>query len=144
MKTQTLSVAFLISAAGLLAACDRMDNSTPTRTTTTTPSTTTPSTPPKADNTDRNTADRNSTTKTPLDQSNTEVATRITADIRKAIIDDKTMSTNAQNCKIITDSAGVVTLRGPVASQAEKDSIAAKAKAVTGVTSVVNELEVKN
>jgi len=53
------------------------------------------------------------------------------------------MSTNAQNCKIITDKAGIVTLRGPVNSQAEKDAIAAKAQAIAGVTKVVNELEVK-
>jgi hyperosmotically inducible protein len=55
---------------------------------------------------------------------------------------DSAMSINAQNCKIITQK-GAVTLRGPVASQAEKDAIAAKAKAVPGVTSVTNELEVK-
>ena len=53
------------------------------------------------------------------------------------------MSMNAQNCKIITDKSGIVTLRGPVASQAEKDAIEAKAKTIAGVTSVVNELEVK-
>jgi osmotically-inducible protein OsmY len=56
---------------------------------------------------------------------------------------DKAMSMNAQNCKIITDKSGVVTLRGVVDSQAEKDAIQAKAQAVAGVTRVDNQLEVK-
>ena len=143
MKLHRIAGVGLIVSAGLLGGFDRTANDTSSTRNTGTTNNTTSTTPNRADNTSRNTADRDSTTKTPLDQSNTDVATRITADIRKAIMDDKSMSTNAQNCKIITDSAGVVTLRGPVASQAEKDSIAAKAKAVSGVTSVVNELEVK-
>ena len=115
-------------------ACDKTDTNSTT------------STPPKGaqpDNTARNKADRDMQTKTPMDQSNSSADIKITADIRRAIMDDKSMSTNAQNCKIITDKAGVVTLRGPVGSQAEKDSIEAKAKAVAGVTNVINELEVK-
>lgn len=108
-----------------------------------------PSAPPApaprtdADNTARNKVDRDNQTKTPMDQSNSSANVKVTADIRKAIMDDSSMSIDAQNCKIITDQAGVVTLRGPVASQSEKDAIEAKAKAVAGVTRVVNELEVK-
>jgi hyperosmotically inducible periplasmic protein len=94
------------------------------------------------DNTGRNERDRAGDTTTPPDQQENQADVRITADIRKAILDDKGMSVNAQNCKVVTQN-GVVTLRGPVDSQAEKDSIEAKARAVTGVTSVVNELEVK-
>lgn len=98
---------------------------------------------PKADNTERNKADRDmDTSKTPMDQSNSDSDVKITADIRRAIMDESGMSVNAQNCKIITQN-GVVTLRGPVATQAEKDSIEAKARAAAGVTNVVNELEVK-
>ena len=52
------------------------------------------------------------------------------------------MSINAQNCKVICDKA-VVTLRGVVNSQAEKDTIGAKAMAVAGVISVDNQLVVK-
>lgn len=96
-----------------------------------------------ADNTARNRGDGSAPAKTPMDQSNANKDLQITADIRKAIIDDISMSVNAQNCKIITDGAGVVTLRGAVDSQAEKDSIERKAKAVAGVSRVVNELEVK-
>ncbi len=95
------------------------------------------------DNSARNEADRNANAKTPLDQSNDPAAIKITADIRRAILDDPTMSINAQNCKVITDKSGVVTLRGPVASESEKTAIEAKARAVPGVTGVVNQLEVK-
>jgi len=43
--------------------------------------------------------------------------------------------------KIVTMD-GAVTLRGPVKSDAEKHSIAAKAKSVAGVKSVDDQLEV--
>ena len=99
--------------------------------------------PVAADNTARNTTDRSGSTKTPMDQSESAASIKITADVRRAIMDDKSMSTRAQNCKVITDKAGRVTLRGVVSSQAEKDSIQAKATAVAGVTNVDNQLEVK-
>jgi len=78
-----------------------------------------------------------------MDQSNSKADIDITASIRRAIMEDKSMSMNAQNVKIIT-AAGVTTLRGPVNSQAEKDAIEAKAKAVAGVTRVDNQIEVTN
>lgn len=99
--------------------------------------------PPAADNTARNDRDRNAGSPTPENQSENETDRRITADIRKALVGNKSLSTNAQNCKIITKD-GVVTLRGPVASQAEKDQIASVATGTSGVQSVVNELEIKS
>lgn len=99
-----------------------------------------PAPPPAADNTAKN---RNDTDPTPLNQGQGETDIKITADIRRAIMDDASMSASAQNCKVITQD-GVVTLRGPVASQAEKDAIEAKAKAVAGVARVDNQLEVKS
>jgi osmotically-inducible protein OsmY len=81
--------------------------------------------------------------KTPMDQSESAVHIKITADIRREILDDKSMSTNAQNCKVITDSNGRVTLRGAVDTQAERDSIGAKASRIAGGTNVDNLLEVK-
>jgi len=97
---------------------------------------------PAPDNTARNKGD-SSAAKTPMDQSQSGDDVKVTAAIRRAIMDDKAMSMNAQNCKIITDKSGVVTLRGVVDSQAEKDAIQAKAQAVAGVTRVDNQLEVK-
>lgn len=99
--------------------------------------------PGATDNTARSQADRPGDAKTPMDQSESSASIRITADIRRAIMDDDSMSTGAQNCKIITDDAGRVTLRGKVDSQAEKDSIEAKATGVAGVTAVDNQLEVE-
>jgi len=81
--------------------------------------------------------------KTPMDQSESAAHIKITADIRREILDDKSMSTSAQNCKVITDSNGRVTLRGAVDSQAEKDSIGVKAKRIAGETNVDNLLEVR-
>ncbi|MFN0131541.1 MAG: BON domain-containing protein [Phycisphaerales bacterium] len=99
---------------------------------------------PAPDNTAKNKAERAGDTKTPMDQSESSADIKVTAAIRRAVMDDKSMSMNAQNCKIITDKSGLVTLRGVVNSQTEKDSIEAKAKAVEGVTRVDNQLEVKS
>jgi osmotically-inducible protein OsmY len=96
-----------------------------------------------ADNTGRNERDRSGETLTPPDQSGKTADIDITAEVRRAIVDDKTMSFNARNAKIITVD-GVVTLRGPVDSQQEKDALEAIAAKCTGVTKVVNELEVKS
>lgn len=97
---------------------------------------------PNADNTDKNERDKSGETLTPIDQSNDAADIKITADTRKMVIDDKTLSLNAKNCKIITEKGGVVTLRGPVDSAAEKAAIAEHAK-MAGATSVNNQLEVK-
>jgi osmotically-inducible protein OsmY len=65
----------------------------------------------------------------------------LTQQIRKAVMDDKSLSTYAHNVKIISQN-GTVTLRGPVRSEEEKEAIEAKAKAVAGVSAVNNELTV--
>lgn len=66
----------------------------------------------------------------------------ITQKIRKAIHEDKNLSTYAHNVKIITQD-GKVTLRGPVRSEEEKDNIQAKAVAVAGEENVTNQLEIQ-
>jgi len=55
---------------------------------------------------------------------------------------DKSLSTYAQNVKIITQS-GQVTLKGPVRSDDEKRSIEAKAIEVAGQNRVTSELNIK-
>jgi hyperosmotically inducible periplasmic protein len=97
--------------------------------------------PPAADNSGKNVRDRQGSTMTPGDQSNAKSDVAITQAVRKAVMADKELSTNAHNVKIIT-SNGVVTLRGPVKSAAEKTTIAAKAEQVAGVKSVNNQLEI--
>ncbi|MBL8886282.1 MAG: BON domain-containing protein [Phycisphaerales bacterium] len=127
---------------GLLGGCERRSETPPPAPSSTRAVDTSAPSSAAPDNTAVNKVDRNSGTKTPMDQSNSKSDIDITASIRRAIMEDKEMSTNAQNCKIITEG-GVVTLRGPVNSQAEKDAIEAKAKAASGVTRVDNQLEVK-
>jgi hyperosmotically inducible periplasmic protein len=96
----------------------------------------------KADNSGRNQRDADGATVQPTDQSNNKADLEITQAVRKAVTADDSLSTNAQNVKIVT-SGGVVTLRGPVKSEAEKSNIATKAKSVAGVSRVDNQLEIE-
>ena len=93
------------------------------------------------DNTNVNKRDVNEQTLTPLDQSNSEADINITQSIRKSIMSEN-FSMNAKNIKIITQN-GDVTLRGPVDSSAESVRIAELAKAVPGLKTLNNQLEVK-
>ena len=70
-------------------------------------------------------------TKTADSQPNTAADRATTAKVRKAIVEDKGLSTYAHNVKIITMN-GQVTLKGPVKSEDEKNSILAKAAAIAG------------
>ena len=97
--------------------------------------------PPAADNSGKNVRDRTDASVTPGDQSNAKSDVAITKAIRKAVVADKALSTNAHNVKIITKN-GVVTLRGPVKSAEEKSTVAAKAEGAAGVKSVDNQLEI--
>jgi hyperosmotically inducible periplasmic protein len=97
----------------------------------------------KADNTERNVRDRDDKTLTPTNQGGSAADRDVTAAIRKAIVDNDALSTNAQNVKIVT-IAGVVTLRGPVETSEEKAAIAATAEKTSGVKRVDNQLEIKN
>jgi hyperosmotically inducible periplasmic protein len=94
-----------------------------------------------ADNTARN-ADNSTLSETATAQSESKADVEMTAAIRKAIVDDKSLSVNAHNVKVITAN-GVVTLRGPVKSEEEKRAVEAKAKQVAGVSQVNNLLEVE-
>ena len=95
-----------------------------------------------ADNTGRNVRDRDETAKTPTDQGNNETDRNITAHIRKEIVSNDGLSTNAHNVKIITTD-GIVTLRGPVKSTQEKAWVAAAAHRAPGVKRVDNQLEIE-
>jgi len=75
-------------------------------------------------------------------QTNAKSDRLTTQKIRKAIMADKSLSTYAHNVKVISQN-GTVTLKGPVRSEDEKQSLAAKAAEVVGAEKVTNELEVK-
>jgi hyperosmotically inducible periplasmic protein len=93
------------------------------------------------DNSARNKDHNNTPTadQQPANKSDTE----ITRDIRRSIVSDKSLSTYAHNVKIITQN-GAVTLRGPVHSVEEKQTVASKAADVVGgPNKVTNQLTVK-
>ena len=91
-----------------------------------------------ADNTARN---KNEGALTAQDQSETEVDRTLTQRIRKALMDTEGLSLNGRNVKVITID-GLVTLRGPVASEHEKARIASVARQHAGATRVNNQLEI--
>lgn len=97
--------------------------------------------PRKVDNSGQNETDKNGHSLTPLDQGTSASDIAITRAIRSELTDDHSLSINAQNLKIIINN-GVVVLRGPVASQAEADSVLMHAHKVAGVTRIENQIAV--
>lgn len=97
--------------------------------------------PREPDNTGRNVRDADGATLTPGDQPNTAQDLDLARRIREAVTSDASMSTNAQNVKIIAQG-GAVTLRGPVKSEQEKLAIQSIAQQTPGVSRVDNLLEV--
>jgi len=89
-----------------------------------------------------NSAHNKAHNKTADQQAENDTDRTITQNIRKALMADKSLSTYGHNVKIITVN-GAVTLKGPVHSEEEKQSIAAKAAEVAGQDKVTNQLTVK-
>ena len=94
-----------------------------------------------ADNTAKNKRDAQAHEKTAMDQSNKPSDVEVTRVIRQSIMDDKTLSVNAQNVKIIV-AQNSVTLKGPVKSAQEISTIESKARAAAPNMKIVNQLEV--
>ena len=90
------------------------------------------------DNTGQNKGD----TQTAEKQSNAKADRDTTAKVRKEILGDKSLSTYGHNVKVITVN-GMVTLKGPVMSEDEKEKVAALAANVVSADKVTNELTVK-
>jgi osmotically-inducible protein OsmY len=93
------------------------------------------------DNTKSNKQDATNRNPTADDQSNNASDLKITQQIRRSVLDDKSLSTYGHNAKIVSVN-GMVTLNGVVQTEAEKVSIAAKAAQVVGADHVVNKLEI--
>jgi osmotically-inducible protein OsmY len=94
------------------------------------------------DNSAVNKRDRAESQPTADQAKNNKSDREIMQQIRKAVVDDKTLSTYGHNVKIIAEH-GKVTLKGPVHTDAERKTIEAKATAVVGAENVVNEIDVK-
>jgi osmotically-inducible protein OsmY len=89
-----------------------------------------------------NSAQNKNQASTAENQSNAKADRETTANIRKAIIADKDLSTYAHNVKVITVN-GAVTLKGPVKSEEEKQKIASDAASVVSADKITNNITVK-
>ncbi len=144
MTRYTMSVAGVLA----LAACDDQTKSSDMRNTRAAERTVAPTSPEvrasgnrlDTDNTGRNERDRDDSL-TPIDQGNTPAEIVITASIRKDVMEEPSLSFTAKNIKVVT-IGNRVTLRGPVATEAEKSLIEAMALRTTGVGHIDNQLEV--
>ena len=96
---------------------------------------------PKPDNSKVNTRDRETGAVTADQQKNDLSDRQATQKIRQSLMKDKGLSTYAHNVKIVTQN-GQVTLKGPVRSQAEKETVEAKALEVVGTGHVINEISI--
>jgi hyperosmotically inducible protein len=94
-----------------------------------------------ADNTSVNKRDQGHDTAMPTDQPNNKADIAFAANVRSAIVKDKSLSTKAHNVKLVA-SAGTVVLRGPVTSADEKTKVEAIVSAVAGVKRVDNQLDI--
>jgi hypothetical protein len=96
----------------------------------------------RRDNTGINERDRNGNKMVPQDQSEGARALDITRRIRADIVGTDSLSSNAKNIKVMTGADGRVTLRGPVRSAAERNTLSQIAQNIAGKDQVVNELEI--
>jgi hyperosmotically inducible protein len=94
-----------------------------------------------ADNTKVNTRDRAAGAVTADQQKDNVTDRKLTQSIRKALMQDKSLSTYAHNVKVVAQG-GTVTLKGPVRSEDEKQNVEAKAVTAAGMGHVINELSV--
>jgi hyperosmotically inducible periplasmic protein len=99
------------------------------------------SAPAPADNTKINQRDRNANEPTADQQKENTSDRQLTAQIRRAIVKDKSLSTDAHNIKVIAQG-GSVTLKGAVKSDAEKQAIESKAAQIAGEGKVTSELQI--
>jgi hyperosmotically inducible protein len=97
---------------------------------------------PAADNTKVNQRDKNKAEPTADQQKENQPDRELARQIRRSIVQDKSLSSYAHNVKIIAQN-GVVTLKGPVRSDQEKTAVEAKASEIAGADKVTSQLEVK-
>src|SRR5262249_28728478 len=91
----------------------------------------------QSDNTRENKKHRGMT----ADRTSSASDRELTQKIRKAITDDKSLSSKAHNVKILAKD-GMVTLKGPVSTEEEKKTIESKATEIAGSGKVANEITI--
>jgi hyperosmotically inducible periplasmic protein len=97
---------------------------------------------PAPDNTKMNKGDADSSQPTADQQKDNQSDRQVTRQIRQSIMKDKSLSMYAHNVKIISQN-GMVTLKGPVRSDEEKQAIEQKAADIVGKDKVTSQLAVK-
>lgn len=94
------------------------------------------------DNTAKNQRDRSNSEVTADQQKENKSDRELARQIRRVLVEDKSLSTYAHNIKVIAQN-GQVTLKGPVKSDEEKQTVEAKAAQVAGgVDRIKSEIEV--
>jgi hyperosmotically inducible periplasmic protein len=121
LRSVLLGQALLLSSLGLLWA--QQDTSAP------------------PDNTKVNRRDRNQSEPTADQQKENLNDRELAQQIRRALVKDKSLSSNAHNVKVIAQN-GAVTLKGPVNSEQEKQAVEAKAAQIAGADKVNSEIQV--
>jgi hyperosmotically inducible protein len=94
-----------------------------------------------ADNTKVNTRDRAKGAVTADQQKENASDRELTQKIRRALMQDKALSSYAHNVKIVAQG-GQVTLKGPVRTEDEKRTVETKAAEVAGAGHVINQMSV--
>ena len=94
-----------------------------------------------ADTTKVNTRDRAKGAVTADQQKENASDRELTQKIRRALMQDKTLSSYAHNVKVIAQG-GQVTLKGPVRTEDEKRTVETKAAEVAGAGHVINQMSV--
>src|ERR1700682_1050513 len=130
-----MKILLLPAIASILLVCSSQGQQA-----TATPSDSAASDSTKADNTKRNSSEQNKNTDTAEKQSNSKDDLALTQKIRQAVVKDGSLSMNGKNVKILAQD-GKVSLKGPVDSQQEKDTIAAKAGEIAGKDKGDNKIE---
>lgn len=97
----------------------------------------------QADNTKRNKKVTDNAEVTAQDQSNSQADINLVAKVRRAIIDDNSLSVTAHNVKIIA-SNGKVILKGPIKNDRERARLSQIANKIVGADNVKIELEVSH
>src|ERR1700760_3861228 len=97
----------------------------------------------EADNTKSNAAPVNSAVNTSIADGQTNMASdlKLTQQIRKRVMADKSLSTYAHNVKIVSVH-GAVTLNGVVKNDQEKAAVEMEAQSVAGKGKVTNDLTI--
>jgi osmotically-inducible protein OsmY len=126
-----------------LATDDKAGSTATSGSTTGTAATTEPANTPQpdADNSRQNKMHDGENAITADQQKNSEQDVETARKIRRAITQDKNLSTYAHNVKIIA-SNGEVTLKGPVRSADEKRTVEGVAEQVAGKEHVKSEIEI--